>query len=303
MTSISGSFAHSALGFSRIADGFSPKRFEGQFSPKASSERSIKDAFVPTGSVSVRNTYSLANKVLQHGKSHVPNPQAPDKNAGNPIADALHGTATYEPPKGGGVPSAENPTVPPPVVDDHNATATTAEPETEPMENNDATAPQTHSVYFVDEHGNKVFAESFTVADLIREWQANPGQLWMFEAENKAFEGHGILNTIFHKMYPSVTSSGPPMVDEYGYTFSVPGMKRVTKMIDGFPEFMGWFGGPFIEGQPTNAINSVERSEFGGLTLEERDRFFAEAQKIFDKYGVKLDASKATMAIMLPVCP
>jgi hypothetical protein len=158
-----------------------------------------------------------------------------------------------------------------------------------------------------DLDGNEIFP--FSEADIAKEWEANPGQLWLFEEKNKAFEGHDILNAIFPKIYSSVTSS-KLLVDEYGYTLSVPGMRastRMMEMINGQLVRITPVSGPFIEGQSTpNAIYSVDQSVFGGLTLEERDKFFAEVQKMLDKHGIKLDARKEVFGYsapgMIPVC-
>jgi hypothetical protein len=134
--------------------------------------------------------------------------------------------------------------------------------------------------------------------ELLEELEANPGLFWRFDMEgaNKDFEGHDILNAIFPKVYESVTSL-VNVTDEYGYTFRVPAFASNEN-------FTSWSLTTHENGRLLDTIDSVDRSGLGdgvglyGLTLEERDIFYAEVQKIFDRNGVQADARKENYRLL-----
>jgi len=134
--------------------------------------------------------------------------------------------------------------------------------------------------------------------EFFEELEANPGSIWRFdfgEEPNRDFAGHDILNAIFPKVYQSVTSR-IHVTDEYGYTFHVPAFVPNEN-------FTTWSIGTHDQnGEPLDTIVSMDKSGLGGLTLEERDLFFAEVQKIFDQNGVQADARKESY-LLLPATP
>jgi hypothetical protein len=132
--------------------------------------------------------------------------------------------------------------------------------------------------------------------------EANPGLAWRFdlgdgESINRAYEGHDILNAIFPKVYQSVASliqgSGEKVLDEYGYTFSVPAWSSGG-------DFIAWTHSTYQDGRQQDAISSAQLRGFEYLTLEEHDVLYAEIQKIFDQFGVQLDARKEHYTFRLP---
>lgn len=60
-----------------------------------------------------------------------------------------------------------------------------------------------------------------------KQLQNNPGVMWSFDSENKAFEGHDILNAVFAKSFTNLETR-ERVVDEYGYSYSVPGSYDYT---------------------------------------------------------------------------
>ena len=135
--------------------------------------------------------------------------------------------------------------------------------------------------------------------EFFEELEANPGLVWRFDNgdANKDFAGHDILNAIFPKVYESVHSL-EMVTDEYGYTFRIPAYSPNEN-------FTVWSMTTHIDGKPVNTIDSVDRrSTLGdgwglyGLTLEERDLFYAEVQKIFDQNGVQFDARKESYYLL-----
>jgi hypothetical protein len=128
--------------------------------------------------------------------------------------------------------------------------------------------------------------------ELYAQLEKNPGLIWRFDigtsdeefAPNKDYVGHDILNAIFPKVYESVTSR-KQVVDEYGYSFNMPAWSPND-------DFTGW-GRTVLEYGQSDMIYSEDKLVWlSGLTLEERDVFYSEFQKIFDEIGLDLDARK-----------
>ncbi|MDR1385651.1 MAG: hypothetical protein LBJ67_17655 [Planctomycetaceae bacterium] len=117
---------------------------------------------------------------------------------------------------------------------------------------------------------------------------ANPSLIWSFEGENLVFKNHDILNAVFSQTFKS-TDSQEAVVDSYGYTYSVPGSYE-SPLVSGNGSLNASIKVLVTEGQ--NTIESVDTTDLYGLTLQEREQFFAEWQKIFDQSGVQLDAEK-----------
>jgi hypothetical protein len=117
---------------------------------------------------------------------------------------------------------------------------------------------------------------------------ANPGSIWSFEGENRVFENHEILNAVFNQTFKS-TDSSEAAVDRYGYTYSVPGSYE-SSLTSSNGLLKASLKTLVMEGQ--NTIESVDTTNLYGLTLQERELFFSEWQKIFDQSSVQLDAEK-----------
>jgi hypothetical protein len=153
------------------------------------------------------------------------------------------------------------------------------------------------------------------VDELREKLEQNPGLKWRFDVEgsNKDYEGHDILNAILPKVYESATSLDN-VYDEYGYTFA---MMPATAwgLATVFTSSIDRSNGANTIGEPTGKIvtssnythydedhngfiNSTSSTSLNFLTLEERDMFFTEMQKIFDQNGLKLDARKENYAFI-----
>ena len=135
--------------------------------------------------------------------------------------------------------------------------------------------------------------------------EANPGLVWRFDFKgaNRDFEGHDILDAIFPKVFSCVWLLNRT-AGEYGYIFRVPAFAPAWMSgKDGvLLPFHAWSAFTQENGTPLGAIKSEDRSGLAGLTLEERDIFYAEVQKIFDRNGINRDAHK-TWYTFLPSAP
>ena len=132
--------------------------------------------------------------------------------------------------------------------------------------------------------------------------EANPSFIWNFTPENKDYAGHDILNAIFPQVYQDISSLAR-VIDEYGYTFHVPAHSpgyTLHLMEDGSVTLKGTFDAWNVVADVKGAITTVESRQTGldGLTLEERDLFYAEVQKIFDQQGMNLDVRKESFRIV-----
>jgi len=332
---ISNSFAFSVTNSVRGAGTVLPKMFGALVSTITSSTRNIKDEYVQSVSVSARNTYLAQQKALNKGvqtvTSPIPNSQPQNSDARNVYLQAnkaqqdqktdiqnsqftnfdiskfgpLREIEIKSGRTGGFFLRAEPPA----------DTSVVDETVNEPASSGGTITlfcdcDETGALILRDADGNAlptehrestVWNSAFKTdkQEFYRQLEANPGLIWRFDMEgaNKIYEGHDILNALSPKVYQNVASP-KQIVDEYGYTFHVPAY--------GPNENYTVWGITTEGGNLSNTIHSVDRSgdSYGlyGLTLEERDIFYAEVQKIFDQNGVQLDARKEYYRL-LPSAP
>jgi hypothetical protein len=348
---LSGRFAYSAASSVRAAGVVAPKMFGAALSPIASATRNIKDEYVPSAPVSVRNTYSPLTKrvqntvTVQNTTPQVPAAQVSSSDARNAYllaskvqqnqsanASSAQSSAVAAPqwlqemmnsdmPEGlpfssnrtggvrGGISLRAESSVVNSVVDEtSNSLAGAFELF---MKYDDKTGAMTA----YDRNGNVLdveYKQSTIWNDVAKDpnrrqefldmLEENPGLAWRFdlgdgESINKAYEGHDILNTIFPKVYQSVTAlvqgNTDRVLDEYGYTYSVPAWSSGG-------DFVAWSNSVYQDGRQQNMISSSQLRGFDYLTLEEHDVLYAEIQKIFDQFGVQLDARQEHYAFLQP---
>jgi hypothetical protein len=324
---ISGRFAYSAANSMRAGGSVAPKMFGISSSSIASPVRNVRDVYVPSLSISVQSTYPQPKKALQNVQNQMPNSQShykankvpqnqngvlkaqsfilPDINEKNKAFEQSMAERGYGVVHTPGLPIkwadpwSRSTDVPHDVVDDAvNNTENILhlrlehDPETglTTLWNSDGNIIQSDIIPHAHNKagiwgmfGNPDFKQAF-----YEQLEKNPGLVWRFDIgeegeSNKAYEGHDILNAIFPHVYDSVTSM-KQVTDGYGYTFDVPAWQPGA-------DFNGW-GSHCQVGQRYDTITSIDLSGLDGLTLEERDKFYTEVQKIFDKNGVQADARK-----------
>jgi hypothetical protein len=100
------------------------------------------------------------------------------------------------------------------------------------------------------------------------------------------YRRHDILNGIFNQVFTDVNSL-QPVTDEYDYQYVVPGYYEVAENM-----CFGLAMSADENGNLPQSIASVDTKidDFGGLTLEERDLFWSEVQKMLNRYGITFDA-------------
>ncbi|MCL2006126.1 MAG: hypothetical protein FWG73_08180 [Planctomycetaceae bacterium] len=291
--SIFGSFVQSVAGSTRAAGNASPVIFGARLAPMTAAIGNIRDAFVPSVPAA-RNTYLPPSKIQQNITKPNPNSQASLLHDVRNIylqvskiqQDRLQQNTQqqYQASHATNVHSVAVPSIS--CMKELLQGGTTSyiwQHDSRKLSANHILGVTQDALHATSGRGDTAIPELGGM--ILRDLDGNiiqPGEYGRPFDPHTALEGHDILDRLFPSLYRGEVPKRA--VDDYGYWFVPPsGALKFEAGQDGIATLMY----SEIHG---HILTAEDYSGLDGLTLEERDVFYAEVQKIFDQNGIARNA-------------